>query len=233
MSRKTSMLEGHLYEYLLSVSLRETPAQRALREETDRLENANMRTSSEQVQFMALLLKLIGARRVIEVGTFTGYGTLAMASVLPEDGRVVTCDISEEWTTIARRHWRSASVDEKIDLRIAPALETLDDLLADGSAGSFDFAFIDADKENIRQYYERCLALSRPGGLMAVDNVLWGGRVVDPSDRDESTQAIREFNQFLHHDDRVDISLVPIADGLFLARRRIPTLPTSLADTKA
>jgi len=220
MDRKTSMLDDRLYDYLLSVSLRESPAQRALREETDRLEYAIMRTASEQAQFMALLIRVMGARRVIEIGTFTGYGTLAMALALPDDGRIVTCDVSEEWTAIARRHWSGAGVSAKIDLRLAPALQTLDALVEDGQSGSIDFAFIDADKVNMLPYYERCLSLVRRGGIIAVDNVLWGGQVIDPTDRNDSTLAIRQFNEFVHDDDRVDISLVPIGDGLFLARKR-------------
>jgi predicted O-methyltransferase YrrM len=220
MDRKTSMLDDRLYDYLLSVSLRETPAQKALREETDRLPQAIMRTAAEQAQFLGLLLRLMGARRALEIGTFTGYGTLAMALALPEGGQVIACDVSEEWTAIARRHWAGAGVAARIELRLGPALETLDQLLAANHAGAFDFAYIDADKPNLLAYYERCLTLVRAGGLIAVDNVLWSGSVADPADRDASTEAIRAFNAFLHADARVDISLVPIGDGLFLARRR-------------
>lgn len=220
MSTGTLSLDERLYDYLLSVSLRETAVQRALREESDRLELAQMRTAADQAQFLALLLRLISARRVLEIGTFTGYGTLAMAQALPEDGGIVTCDTSEEWTAIARRYWAQAGVAGRIELRLAPALETLAALTAAGEAGRFDFAYIDADKGNMQRYYEHCLTLVRAGGLIAVDNVLWSGRVADPGDREESTEAIRGFNAGLLHDARVDISLVPIGDGLMLARRR-------------
>lgn len=220
MGKKSLGLDDALHDYLLSVSVRETPEQRALREETDRLERAGMRTAAEQAQFLALLIRILGAQRVLEIGTFTGYGTLAMALALPPDGRIVACDTSDEWTAIARRHWVAASVAERIDLRLAPALETLDGLLREGAAGHFDFAYIDADKVNISAYFERCMMLLRPGGIIAVDNVLWGGSVLDASDTSESTSAIRAFNDALRNDGRVDISLVPIGDGLTIARRR-------------
>ena len=219
MSTRTLPLDERLYDYLLSVSLRETAAQRALREESDRLEYARMRTAADQAQFMALLLRLTGARRVLEIGTFTGYGTLTMAQALPEDGGIVTCDTSEEWTAIARSHWLRAGVDGRIELRLGPALETLAGLIKAGEAGRFDFAYIDADKANMQRYYEHCPTLVRDGGLIAVDNVLWGGRVVAPEDREESTEAIRAFNARMRDDRRVDISLVPIGDGLMLARK--------------
>lgn len=220
MSRKYLPLDDPLYEYLLSVSLRETPVQRALREETDRLEYGRMRTATDQAQFMALLVRLTGARNALEIGTFTGYGALAIASALPDDGRLIACDTSKEWTAIARRYWRQAGVDGRIDLRLAPALDTLDALIAEGRSGHFDFAFIDADKVNIGHYYERCLTLVRQGGLIAVDNVLWGGSVIDPQIQDEDTRAIRAFNERIHDDHRVDLSLVTIGDGLMLARRK-------------
>lgn len=218
MGKKTLPLDDRLYEYLLSVSLRETPLLNQLREETDQLEAATMQISADQGQFMALLLKIQNAKRVIEIGTFTGYSALVMAQALPEDGEIVCCDTSEEWTAIARRYWAEAGMDKKINLRLAPALETLDTLIAEGKQSMFDFAFIDADKVNMSNYYERCLQLIRSGGLIAVDNVLWGGDVVDPENQKEDTVAIREFNKQLGNDQRVDLSLVPVGDGLSLAR---------------
>ncbi len=220
MGKRTLELNERLYDYLLSVSLRDTPVQAALRHETDQLEMGMMQVSADQAQFMALLAKLLGARRVIEVGTFTGYSALALAQVLPEDGRLIACDVSKGWTDIARRYWQQAGVADRIELRLAPALETLDALVADDQGDSFDFAFIDADKQNQRNYYERCLALIRPGGLIAVDNVLWGGSVADPDNDTDDTRAIRDFNTFIYQDQRVDISLVPIGDGVTLARKR-------------
>jgi predicted O-methyltransferase YrrM len=179
-----------------------------------------MQISPEQGQFMFLLLRLIGATRCLEIGVFTGYSSLVTALALPEDGRIVACDVSEEWTAVARRYWREAGVEPKIDLRIAPALETLDRLVEAGETGRFDFAFIDADKESYLSYYERVLQLLRPGGLLAVDNVLWSGRVADPEVSDADTAALRHFNESLHRDERIDLSLVPIGDGLTLARKR-------------
>ncbi len=220
MSTDSLSLSEALHHYLLSVSLRETPVQRALRLETDRLAEANMRTAAEQAQLLALLIRLTGARRVLEIGTFTGYGTLAMALALPADGRIVACDVSEKWTAIARTHWAQAGVANRIELRLAPALDTLEQLSAAGENGRFDFAYIDADKRNLQGYYEHCLSLVRSGGLIAIDNVLWGGRVIDANDQEAGTAAIRAFNAGLLHDERVDISLVPIGDGLTLARRR-------------
>jgi predicted O-methyltransferase YrrM len=220
MSKKTIGLENQLYNYLLSVSLRETDILQRLRQETANHPYSTMQIAPEQGQFMALLMQLIAAKKTLEIGVFTGYSALCVALALPDEGRVVACDISAEYTAIARRYWQEAGVADKIDLRIAPALETLDRLLAQGEAGTFDFAFIDADKENYQAYYERSLQLIRPGGLIAVDNVLWSGRVADPQVQDHSTQAIRAFNQKLHQDERVTLSLVPIADGLTLALKR-------------
>ena len=220
MSRQTLGLDARLYEYLLSASLREPPALARLRAETAAHPRAGMQISPEQGQFMQLLLKLIGARRVVEVGVFTGYSSLAMALALPGDGRILACDISDEYTAIARRHWAEAGVTHKLELVIAPALATLEARLAAGEAGSYDFAFIDADKRGYPDYYERLLELLRPGGLIAVDNTLWSGAVADPADRSPDTVALREFNARLHADERVDLSLVPIGDGLTLARRR-------------
>ncbi len=220
MSTRSISLTDALYDYLLAVSLRETEIQRRLREETAANPMSRMQISPEQGQFMALLARLIGARRCIEVGVFTGYSSLAVALALPADGSIVACDVSEEWTAVARRYWAEAGVARKIDLRLAPALETLDSLLAAGDGGSFDLAFIDADKTNYLGYYERVLELLRPGGLVVIDNTLWSGRVADSEVADADTVALRHFNERLHHDDRVDLSLLPVGDGLTLARRR-------------
>ncbi|HWP94626.1 MAG TPA: class I SAM-dependent methyltransferase [Gammaproteobacteria bacterium] len=220
MTNRTIPLTDTLYDYLLRHSLREPDILARLRAETARLPMAQMQIGPEQGQFMQLLVKLLGARRCIEVGTFTGYSSLAVALALPDDGHILCCDISQEWTAIARRYWREAAVDHKIELRLAPAVETLEDILSAGGAGRYDFAFIDADKVNYSRYYELCLALLRPGGLLAVDNTLWNGRVADPAQQDEDTVAIRAFNAHVHRDARVDLSLVPIGDGLTLARKR-------------
>ena len=220
MLKKTLGLDDQLYDYLLSTSLREPEILRQLRHETAHHPRAGMQIAPEQGQFMALLIQLIGARKTLEVGVFTGYSSLCVALALPPDGKIVACDVSEEYTAIARRYWQKAGVADKIDLRLAPAIETLDQLLATGQAGTFDFAFIDADKENYYDYYERSLQLVRSGGLIAIDNVLWSGRVADHRDREESTLAIRAFNEKLHHDERVTLSLVSISDGLTLALKR-------------
>ena len=220
MTRRTSHLSEELYAYLLDISLRELPVMRRLREETASMEQANMQIGPEQGQFMALLVELIGARSVLEVGTFTGYSALAMAVALPENGTLVACDVSEEWTAIGRRYWEEAGVAHKIELRLAPALETLDALLAEGRAGTFDFAFIDADKEGYDAYYERALELVRLGGLIALDNTLWEGKVADPAATDVDTEAIRAINAKLALDERVTLSLIPVGDGLTLARKR-------------
>lgn len=219
MSRKTLSLDGALYEYFLAVSSREPDPLRRLREETARLPQAGMQLAPEQGQLLALLVGLMGATKTLEVGVFTGYSALCVALALPPEGRVVACDLSEEWTAVARRYWDKAGVRDKIDLRLAPALDTLDRLLEGGQAGSFDFAFIDADKGNYAGYYERALELVRPGGLIALDNMLRGGRVADPAARDEDTVAIRALNGRLHRDERIALSLVPIGDGLTLARK--------------
>jgi predicted O-methyltransferase YrrM len=220
MTNRSISLTDSLYEYLLSVSLREPDLLRRLREETAALPNARMQIAPEQGQFMGLLVQLAGARRCLEVGVFTGYSSLAVALALPDDGRIVACDVSEEWTTVARRYWSAAGVAHKIDLRLAPALETLEGLLAAGEAGSYDFAFLDADKENYLRYYGLALELVRPGGLIVADNTLWSGRVIDPSNGEAATVALRRFNETLHTDDRIDLSLVPVGDGLTLARKR-------------
>ena len=220
MSNRSIVLTDSLYEYMNDVSLREPPLLLALREETAELTQRAMQISPEQGQFMALLARLIGARRCLEVGVFTGYSSLATALALPDDGRIVACDVSEEWTAIARRYWKRAGVDHKVDLRLAPASETLDALIAEGHGGTYDFAFLDADKTSYLDYYERALVLLRSGGLMLIDNTLWSGRVADPEVADADTVALRHFNEVLHRDERVDLSLLPMGDGLTLARKR-------------
>lgn len=220
MSNRTVNLTDTLYRYLLEHSLREDTVARALRERTMAHDKANMQIAPEQGQFMQLLAELMGAKRIIEVGTFTGYSALCLARALPADGELVCCDVSEEWTAIGIPYWEQAGVRDRIDLRIAPALDTLDALLAAGRGGQFDLAFIDADKTNYGNYYERCLALLRPGGLLMFDNMLWGGSVADAAVQDADTVAIRDLNDRLHGDDRVGLSLVPIGDGLSLARKR-------------
>ena len=217
MQKKTLGLDQQLYEYLLDVSVREAEILQKLRAETAQYPGAIMQIAPEQGQFMALLVQLLGAKKTLEIGVFTGYSSLVTALALPPEGKIVACDIDEKSTSIARRYWQEAGVIDKIDLRIAPALETLDKLLEEGQTNTFDFAFIDADKRNYENYYEKCLQLIRPGGLIAVDNVLWFGKVADPQDEDKRTIAIRDFNQKLAQDKRVKISLVPIADGLTLA----------------
>ncbi|MBD1868260.1 class I SAM-dependent methyltransferase [Cyanobacteria bacterium FACHB-471] len=220
MTNKSLNLGDRLYDYLLAVSLREPEILLKLREETARHPMSQMQIAPEQGQFMSLLVQLMGATKTLEVGVFTGYSALSVALALPENGQVVACDVSEEFTAIARRYWEMAGVTDKIDLRIAPAVETLDQLLAEGQAETFDFAFIDADKSNYETYYERALHLVRPGGLILIDNVLWSGRVADGQVQDTRTEAIRAFNRKLHEDQRVTLSMVAIADGLTLALKR-------------
>lgn len=220
MSSRSIGLSDALQAYLGEVSLREPPILARLREETAPMEMANMQVSPEQGQFMALMAKLIGARQALEIGVFTGYSALAMALALPEDGRLVACDTSPEWTAIGMRYWQEAGVSHKIDLHVRPALETLERLRAAGGDETFDIAFIDADKVGYRAYYEEALALLRPGGLVMLDNMFRAGRVLDPGGSDEDTRAIKAINAFLKTDERVDLSLVPISDGLTLARKR-------------
>jgi predicted O-methyltransferase YrrM len=216
MPRTHIQLTETLAEYLRQISLREPDVLRRLRDETAKLPHGGMQITPEQGQFMRLLVKLIGARKTFEVGVFTGYSSTSVALGLPADGRLIACDVSAEWTTIARRYWREAGVESRIDLRLGPALPTLNKLVADGEAGTFDFAFIDADKPTYRDYYERALVLVRIGGLIAIDNVLWSGRVTDPAYTDPDTQAIREFNTIVAADSRVMVSMLPIGDGLTL-----------------
>ncbi|HWQ36811.1 MAG TPA: class I SAM-dependent methyltransferase [Blastocatellia bacterium] len=220
LSGKYTALDDQFYEYLLSVSLGEPELLRELREETARHPQGVMQIAPDQGQLMQMLVRLLGARRTLEVGVFTGYSSLSVALALPDDGRIIACDVSEEFTAIARRYWQRAGVAHKIDLRLAPALETLDGLLVEGQAGTFDFAFIDADKENYDGYYERALQLVRPGGLIAIDNVLWHGKVIDPQAQDEDTRAIRALNEKLRDDDRILLSLLSISDGLTLALKK-------------
>ena len=225
MSSRTLALNDAIYEYLLGVSSRESELLRRLREETARDATANMQISPEQGQLLALLVRLLGAERAIEVGTYTGYSSIWIAGALPGSGELLCCDVSEAWTTVARRYWLEAGLAHKIRLALAPALSTLDGLLAEGRAGQFDFAFIDADKENYTAYYQRCYQLLRPGGLLAVDNTLWNGSVAGTEPGDAATESIRAFNRAAFEDPRVDLSLVPIGDGLTLLRKREPQAP--------
>lgn len=220
MAARGTPVDDRLRRYIHDHSLRELPVLARLREETAGLKEAMMQVAPEQGQFMALLVELIRARRTLEIGTFTGYSALAVALALPPEGQVVACDISETFTAIGRRYWEEAGVADKIDLRLGPATETLEGLVADGAATTFDFAFIDADKVNYDTYYELSLKLVRSGGLIAIDNVLWNGAVADPQRDDEETVAIRALNAKVHQDERVTPSLVPIGDGLTLARKR-------------
>ena len=220
MSRANEFLPENIYEYMNSVSLREPAILRKLREETASHAMATMQIPPEHGQFLALLMQLTGARRTLEVGVFTGYSSLAVALALPGDGKILACDVSEEYTSIARRYWKEAGVDHMIDLRLKPALETLHELIAQRQHNRFDFAFIDADKANYEGYYECALELVRPGGLIAIDNVLWHGAVVDPEDNTADTLAIRAINKKLLGDSRVAISMLPVSDGLTLACKR-------------
>lgn len=219
MGRGAIDLPGKLVEYVVAMGVRETAVQRRLRAATRRIPSGGMQIGPDQAALMQLLVRAIGARRCIEIGTFTGYSALAVALALPPGGRIVCCDLSEEWTSIARKYWDLASVSGKIQLKLGPALSTLDALLPKNK-GKFDFAFIDADKTNYANYYERCLKLVRKGGLIAIDNTLWYGNVVNARDQSADTRAIRAFNRKLHRDRRVDISMVPIGDGLTLALKR-------------
>lgn len=220
MSRSSLGLPDTVQDYLRQVGVRESAVLAELREKTAQMEMARMQISPEQGAFMALLVQLIGAKRCLEVGTFTGYSALAVAEVLPTDGQIVAMDISEEWTDMGREAWVKAGLESKVDLRIAPAADTLQSLIDAGESGTYDFAFIDADKTGYDTYYERCLTLLRPGGLITVDNVLWSGSVADESNQTEDTQALRALNKKINTDDRVDAMLCPIGDGLYLARKR-------------
>ena len=219
MSNRTLAISESIYQYLCDHSLREDPILKELRDHTYDMEERAMQISPEQGQFMQMLVKLIGAKNTLEVGVFTGYSSLALALSLPADGRIVACDVNPQYTSIAEKFWLSAGVREKIDLRIGPAKDTLSELISAGLTGTFDFAFIDADKVNYDHYYELCLQLIRPGGLITVDNVLWGGATADDSINDTDTNSIRALNEKLHRDERIDLSLVPIGDGLTLAMK--------------
>ncbi|MFP6742892.1 MAG: class I SAM-dependent methyltransferase [Alphaproteobacteria bacterium] len=220
MPKRSLDLDDRLYDYLLEASLREPEILRRLREETAAMPLSMMQIAPEQGQFMGLIVELIGARQCLELGVFTGYSSLVVALALPDDGHITACDVSEEFTAVARRYWAEAGIAHKIDLRLAPGLDTLDALLAEGADETYDFAFVDAVKTEYADYYERLLKLIRPGGLIAVDNVLWGGAVADPDDNGEDTVAIRAFNEKLRDDPRVTMSLLPLADGLTLVRKR-------------
>jgi predicted O-methyltransferase YrrM len=220
MSNKTIGMSDELQAYLLDVGVREPEVLRRLREETNALPQHDMQIAPEQGAFMAMLVTLLGARRCIEVGTFTGYSSTAVALALPADGSLLCCDVSTEWTDIARRYWAEAGVDGKIELRIGPGVETLDNLISSGARDTFDFAFVDADKRGYGAYYDRLLQLVRPGGVIAFDNVFYGGEVLDPEPADDDLATIQQLNRALATDERVDISMLPLADGLTLVRRR-------------
>ena len=220
MSNFTFTLPAELQNYVHAHSLRDSDLLRELRDVTAKDPMARMQISPEQGQFMALLVRLMNAKRCIEVGVFTGYSSLSVALALPADGKIIACDVSDEWTSIGKRFWEKAGVAQKIDLKLAPATETLDKLLADGQAGTYDFAFIDADKGNYVNYYERCLKLMRKGGLIAIVNTLWSGSVADHNNQEPDTVAIRKLNDALHGDERIHLSLLPIGDGLTLALKK-------------
>ena len=219
MSNSTIGLDQKLREYLLTYSLREHEALKNLRADTLKLNEYEMQISPEQGSFLAFLVSIINAKRTLDIGVFTGYSSLVVALALPNDGIVTACDTNVDWTDIAQKYWKMASIDDKIDLHIAPAIETLDSLLKKGYEGKYDFSFIDADKINYQQYFEKSLALIRKGGIIAIDNVLWGGRVLDNFDLEPATKAIQKFNKNLYIDHRVEISMIPIGDGLTLARK--------------
>lgn len=220
MSNQSIQLNDELYHYLLDASLRESEVLKQLRQHTAGMRGSVMQIAPEQGQFMALLIQILGAKKTLEIGVYTGYSALCVAAALPEDGRVVACDINAETTAVAKEFWQKAGVAEKIDLRLAPGTDTLNELIAAGEQGSFDFAFIDADKTGYHTYYERCLLLLRPGGLIAVDNVLWTGSVLNNENPSEDTQALQAFNRFVKDDQRVDLSMLPVGDGLTLLRKK-------------
>ncbi|SVA29942.1 uncharacterized protein METZ01_LOCUS82796 [marine metagenome] len=219
MSSDTIELNQSLREYLINVSVKEPGVLKDLREETLQLDEFQMQISPEQGSFLSFLVKLINAKHTLDIGVFTGYSSLVVALQLPQNGYVTACDTNEEWTEIAQKYWKAAKVEDNIDLHIAPAVETLEKLISNGNEGLYDFSFIDADKINYQHYFEQSLVLVRKGGVIAIDNVLWGGRVLDNSDTEPATRAIREFNSKLYKDDRVAISMIPIGDGLTLAQK--------------
>ncbi|HXF07189.1 MAG TPA: class I SAM-dependent methyltransferase [Candidatus Acidoferrales bacterium] len=220
MSRKTLTMDDRLSAYLCQFGVREPDIARALREETAGMPESNMQIAPEQGQFLDFLIRAIGARRTLEIGVYTGYSALITALALPEDGELIACDINAQWTATAQRYWQQAGVSNRIRLHLRPALETLRELIDSGESGQFDFAFIDADKTGYAAYFEACLDLLRPGGIIAVDNTLWSGHVADPAVADADTVALRAFNAARRNDERIDLSLLPIADGLTLARKR-------------
>jgi len=220
MSSSTIGLNNELRKYMLDVSFRDDEILKQLREETLTLKEAQMQISPEQGAFLSILTKILNAKKTLDIGVFTGYSSLVVARELPDDGSVVACDTSIEWTSIAKKYWKLAGVDNKVGLHLAPARETLEKLIEDGQASTYDFSFIDADKINYQSYYEYSLTLVKPGGIIAVDNVLWSGQVIDEYDSEPATRAIRSFNEQLYQDDRVSISMVPIGDGLTLAYKK-------------
>jgi predicted O-methyltransferase YrrM len=219
-SMNRSLLPDAVERYVVAEITHESSVQRRLRAETARMSNGGMQIGADQGALLALLAKLVGARRAIEIGTFTGYSALAVAQALPPDGKLICCDVSEEWTSVGRRYWQEAGVADRIELRLAPATETLAELLRHGGAESFDLAFIDADKANYDAYYEGCLKLVRRGGAIALDNMLWSGKVADPDVHDEDTDALRTLNAKIRDDRRVDACLLTVGDGVMLARKR-------------
>lgn len=221
MSNRTLSIDDRLYDYICDVAITEPELLRQLREETAQLEYSVMQISPEQGQFMSLLIKLMGAKRAIEIGTFTGYSSICVAEAMPEDGRLICCDISPQWTQVAEKYWALANLEDKISLFSQPAEQTLQKLLDDGEEGAYDFVFIDADKQNYIKYYETALRLIRKGGIIAVDNTLWSGAVADPENVEPGTRAIRRFNEMIKGDTRVSQSLLPIGDGLTLILKEI------------
>jgi predicted O-methyltransferase YrrM len=216
---RNELLAGGVEQYIVDTTVREHPVLAELHAETSSMPGAGMQIGSDQGQFMGLLARAIGAKRYLEIGVFTGYSSLAMALALPDDGRVVACDVSEEYTSVAKRYWQKAGVEKKMDLRLGPAVATLDKMIAD-KVEPFDIAFIDADKGNYDAYYERCLQLVRPGGLILCDNMLWSGRVIDKNEHDEDTDALRALNAKAGKDERVDVALLSVGDGILIARKR-------------
>lgn len=215
-----SLLAEPVIDYVTGLIATETDVQRRLRDETAKMPQSMMQISADQGTFLSLIVAAINAKNAIEIGTFTGYSALAIARALPKNGTLICCDVSEEWTSVAQRYWKEAQLDKRIELKIAPALDTLETLIGKGREGTFDFAFIDADKTSYDAYYEACLKLLRPNGLIAIDNVLWSGAVADASATDANTQALRALNTKISNDARVDCSLLTIGDGVMLVRKR-------------
>ena len=219
MSNDTIKLNENLRNYLINSSVKEPKVLRDLRRETSFLDESQMQISPEQGTFLSFLVQILGARHTLDIGVFTGYSSLVVALQLPQDGFVTACDTNVDWTNIAKKYWKMANIEDKVNLYIAPAIDTLDALIADGKEEMYDFSFIDADKISYQKYFERSLSLVRKGGVIAIDNVLWAGKVLDSHDNEPATRAIREFNKKLYNDDRVSISMIPIGDGLTLAKK--------------